>query len=129
MSLRAVARQHGNRGAGRTRFPSVNALSEFSHNQGRQETKTRAPPQPPSVSSSSKADVICPDLQSRQIPYTSHPSLTLTLTGQDFVEDGEHRLMALLIDEFQVVIPDSPTPPRVDRPIRVVRGLKCRAVV
>src|SRR5215471_14886833 len=34
MSLRAVARQHGNRGAGRTRFPSVNALSEFSHNQG-----------------------------------------------------------------------------------------------
>jgi len=34
MSLRAVARQHGNRGAARTRFPSVNALSEFSHNQG-----------------------------------------------------------------------------------------------
>src|SRR5262249_62027945 len=32
--VRAVARQHGNRGAGRTRFPSVNALSEFSHNQG-----------------------------------------------------------------------------------------------
>src|SRR5215831_9127575 len=34
MSSRAVARQRGNRGAGRTRFPSVNALSEFSHNQG-----------------------------------------------------------------------------------------------
>src|SRR5215813_8655132 len=42
MSLRAVARQHGNRGAGRTRFPSVNALSEFSHNQGQPLTKTAA---------------------------------------------------------------------------------------
>src|SRR5262249_57757868 len=35
MSSRAVARQHGNRGAGRTRFPSVNALSEFLTQPGR----------------------------------------------------------------------------------------------
>src|SRR5262245_50424969 len=97
---------------------------------GHLQTKTRTRPQQLSGSSSSKADVICPDLQSRQIPYTSHPSLTLTLTGQGFVENIEHGLSTLVFIQFgEVVIPDSPAPPRVDRPIRVVRGLECRAVV
>ena len=35
MSSPALANPHGNGGAGRKRFPSVNALSEFSHTQGR----------------------------------------------------------------------------------------------
>src|SRR5215470_7288400 len=47
MSSRAVARQHGNRGAGRTRFPSVNALLEFSHNQGQGRTSRHRCPAPP----------------------------------------------------------------------------------
>jgi hypothetical protein len=34
-----MSQQLGNRGAGRTRFPSVNALSEFSHNQGHELSK------------------------------------------------------------------------------------------
>src|SRR5262245_20099755 len=34
MSWQAMARRLGSRGAGRTRFPSVNALSEFLHGQG-----------------------------------------------------------------------------------------------
>ena len=42
MPARVMASQPGNRGASRTRFPSVNALSEFSHNQGHEETRTDA---------------------------------------------------------------------------------------
>jgi len=34
MSSQAIARQLGNRGAGRTQIPSVGALSEFLHTQG-----------------------------------------------------------------------------------------------
>ena len=41
-SSRAMAREHRNRGDGRTRFPSVNALSEFSHNQGQIQNKMDA---------------------------------------------------------------------------------------
>src|SRR5689334_18908858 len=36
MSSQAIARQLGNRGAGRTQIPSVGALSEFLHTQGQQ---------------------------------------------------------------------------------------------
>jgi hypothetical protein len=36
----ALANPLGNRGAGRTRFPSVNALSEFSHTQGHRRSNT-----------------------------------------------------------------------------------------
>jgi hypothetical protein len=42
MSWQAMARRFGNRAAGRTRFPSVNALSEFLHGQG-QEHASRLP--------------------------------------------------------------------------------------
>jgi len=38
MSSRAMASELGNRGAGRTRFPSVNALSEFLHGQGQMQS-------------------------------------------------------------------------------------------
>jgi hypothetical protein len=38
MSSQAIARQLGNRGAGRTQIPSVGALSEFLHTQGQTET-------------------------------------------------------------------------------------------
>jgi hypothetical protein len=40
MSSLAMASPHGNRGTGRARFSSGNALSEFSHGQG-QEQKLR----------------------------------------------------------------------------------------
>jgi len=42
MPARAMASQLGNRRVSRTRFPSVDDLSQFSHNQGHQETKTDA---------------------------------------------------------------------------------------
>ena len=42
MSLPAIARQLGNRGADRIPIPSVNALSEFSHTQGHKQSKTDA---------------------------------------------------------------------------------------
>jgi len=38
MSSQAMASPLGNRGTGRTRFPSVDALSEFLHGQGQFET-------------------------------------------------------------------------------------------
>ena len=39
MSSQAIARQLGNRGAGRTQIPSVGALSELLHTQGQAQTK------------------------------------------------------------------------------------------
>src|SRR5262249_58629415 len=39
VSSRAMANPLGDCGADRTRFPSVNALSEFSHGEGQEETR------------------------------------------------------------------------------------------
>jgi len=53
MSSQAMASPLGNRGTGRTRFPSVDVLSEFSHSQGPSSDEVWAPDQArPLVSSS-----------------------------------------------------------------------------